>query len=228
MIAGTALGVINSVGGMGALTGVFGGNNHGNTSAGTIEGAEALGLMAGMAMNHGYGYGYPASAAPAVINEDHYVNRYELGCQEKFENELCQKNLELAQKDAELALAAAKENTRGEMISLYEQIKSEMNTQNAANNAQFAAINQQLGQQAVQNQANKDSFQLLQERMETCTSELHGALEREVQTRKCNDNLIVTYTNATFYPKMVANVTTGTTTTAQALYNPLPACDCNC
>lgn len=32
--------------------------------------------------------------------------------------------------------------------------------------------------------------------------------------------------NATFYPKMVADVTTGTTTTAQMLYNPLPSCGC--
>ena len=34
--------------------------------------------------------------------------------------------------------------------------------------------------------------------------------------------------NATFYPKMVADVTTGTATTAQPTYDPLPLDDCNC
>lgn len=41
----------------------------------------------------------------------------------------------------------------------------------------------------------------------------------------------VNYMNATFYPKQVADVTTGTTTTAQTLYNPLPVtgnCNCDC
>lgn len=33
---------------------------------------------------------------------------------------------------------------------------------------------------------------------------------------------------ATFYPKMIADVTTGSTTTAQTLFNPLPAENCDC
>lgn len=50
----------------------------------------------------------------------------------------------------------------------------------------------------------------------------------EAERRCCGDNSIVTYANATFYPKMVADVTTGTGTTAQTLYNPLPKCDKCC
>lgn len=46
----------------------------------------------------------------------------------------------------------------------------------------------------------------------------------EAERRCCGDNSIVNYANATFYPKMVADVTTGTGTTAQTLYNPLPKC----
>ena len=42
------------------------------------------------------------------------------------------------------------------------------------------------------------------------------------------DNTIVTYTNATFYPKMVADITTGTGTTPQSTYNPLPVSTCGC
>lgn len=48
----------------------------------------------------------------------------------------------------------------------------------------------------------------------------------EAERRCCGDNSIVTYANATFYPKQVADVTTGTATTAQTLYNPLPKCGC--
>ena len=72
--------------------------------------------------------------------------------------------------------------------------------------------------------------QLLQERVDCCKNELCGAISRERDERKCADNTIVTYTNATFYPKMVADITTGTGTTPQSTYNPLPVstCGCNC
>ena len=49
-------------------------------------------------------------------------------------------------------------------------------------------------------------------------------IKLEAERRCCGDNSIVNYANATFYPKMVADVTTGTATTAQTLYNPLPKC----
>ena len=82
---------------------------------------------------------------------------------------------------------------------------------------QLAGIQAQLAAQAVQNQATKDSFQLVNERL--CC---------EQKERRCADNSIVNYANATFYPKMVADVTTGTTTTAQTTYNPLPVDNCCC
>lgn len=88
---------------------------------------------------------------------------------------------------------------------------------------EFEAI---LANQAVQNQATKDSFQLLQERLDCAKKECCSAIEAEVNARKCADNAIVNYVNATFYPKMVADVTVGTTTTAQTTYNPLPVSTC--
>ena len=56
--------------------------------------------------------------------------------------------------------------------------------------------------------------------------ELHDRIQLEAERRCCADNAIVNYANATFYPKMVADVTVGTTTTAQVLYNPIPDCGC--
>lgn len=64
---------------------------------------------------------------------------------------------------------------------------------------------------------------------------LGGLVNNGCGARQCADNSIVNYVNATFYPKMVADVTTGSTTTAQTLYNPLPIqidgngnCNCGC
>lgn len=52
------------------------------------------------------------------------------------------------------------------------------------------------------------------------------ALERE--RRECNDNKIVNYANSTFYPKYVADVTVGSGTTQQAIFNPLCTPNCGC
>ena len=65
--------------------------------------------------------------------------------------------------------------------------------------------------QAVTNQKTADSFALASADLTAARRELHA---------------IVNYVNATFYPKSVADVTVGTTTTAQTLYNPIPDCGC--
>lgn len=124
---------------------------------------------------------------------------------------------EIAAKDSQIALRDA--NTYGDQkaLEMYKYI-----------DGRFREIEGQLGQQAVQNQATKDSFQLLQERMECCCEKQAAALECERKERRCADDTIINYVNSTFYPRMTADVTTGTTTTAQRVYNPLPACSCDC
>ena len=81
---------------------------------------------------------------------------------------------------------------------------------------------------AVNNAKIEGTFALLGERMTACKNEFMCALNRERDERCCGDNSIVTYTNATFYPKLVADVTVGTTTTAQPTYNPVYNCGCGC
>ena len=86
-----------------------------------------------------------------------------------------------------------------------------------------------LAGQAVLNQKTADSFDLVRNDLICTKNELYTAIARERDERCCGDNAIVNYSNATFYPKMVADVTVGTTTTAQMLYNPLPNCGkCGC
>lgn len=138
--------------------------------------------------------------------EDHVVTRYELG--------LVQENASLK---SDIALRDA--NTYGDqkMLEMYKYIDGKLN-----------AVENRLREQAVHNQRTEDSFVLARQDIAAVKAELLGQIEREAEKRCCGDNAIVTYANATFYPKMVADVTTGTTTTAQTLYNPLPDCGCGC
>lgn len=146
--------------------------------------------------------GYPAGGC---CSEDHYVNRYELELQQK-----------LAEKDSQIALRDA--NTYGDqkMLEMYKYV-----------DGQFKDIRSELCRQAVVNQKTEDSFALAKQDLDCCCRRLEDKICDERRERKCADNTIITYTNATFYPKMVAAVTTDTATTAQTLYNPLPQ-DNNC
>lgn len=94
-------------------------------------------------------------------------------------------------------------------------------------NERFRTIEQELARNAVKQQATDDSILLVNERLECCKTNIMERLCREIDDRKCGDNTIVTYANATFYPKQVADVTVGTTTTAQTVYNPLPIQCCS-
>ena len=53
-----------------------------------------------------------------------------------------------------------------------------------------------------------------------------GLIDLEAQKRSCSDSILVNYMNSTFYPKSIADVTVGTTTTKEQVYNPLKQCGC--
>lgn len=139
-------------------------------------------------------------------SENTPVTRYELDREQQ-----------IAAKDAEIALLKA--NTYGDqkMLEMYQYI-----------DGQLKDIRNTLCSQAVHNQRTEDSFVLARQDIAAVRSELGSQIAMEAERRCCADNSIVTYANATFYPKMVADVTVGTETTAQALYNPLPKCGCDC
>lgn len=54
-----------------------------------------------------------------------------------------------------------------------------------------------------------------------------GLVGLEAQKRACSDNILVNYMNSTFYPQSIADVTVGTITTKEQVYNPLRQCGCN-
>lgn len=55
---------------------------------------------------------------------------------------------------------------------------------------------------------------------------IYDAIALEAERRNCADNKIVGYVNQTFVPKYIAEMTVGTGTTAQNIFNPL-CCGCN-
>ena len=135
-------------------------------------------------------------------SENTPVSRYELDRETK-----------LAAKDSEIALLKANTYNDQKMLEVYAYI-----------DGQLKDVRNGLAAQAVHNQKTEDSFTLARQDIACVEERLNEKIKMEAERRCCADNSIVTYANATFYPKMVADVTTGTGTTPQSLYNPLPKC----
>ena len=174
-----------------------------------IIGTAGVGLgLLGNLLGGGWGgiCANPAAAAVAAgtCSENMPVTRYELDREQQ-----------LAQKDSEIATLKANTYNDQKMLEMYAYI-----------DGQLKDVRKSLCDQAVHNQRTEDSFVLARQDIASVKDELHREIEMEDERRCCGDNSIVTYANATFYPKQVADVTTGTATTAQTLYNPLPKCGC--
>ena len=139
-----------------------------------------------------------------TCSENMPVTRYELGQESK-----------IADLQSQIALRDANTYNDQKTLELYKYI-----------DGQLREVRDTLCAQAVHNQKTEDSFVLARQDIAAVESRLNGKIELEAERRCCADNAIVNYANATFYPKMVADVTVGTTTTAQTLYNPIPDCGC--
>lgn len=192
-IAGLSLGVLNSLGGLGALAGNWGRNNSAQNDV----------LSAMLAAEMVRGGVRPVTACGSDCDP---VTQREM--------KLIQ---EIAAKDSAIALRDANTYNDQKSLEMYKYI-----------DGRFREVEAQLANQAVQNQATKDSFMLVRQEMNCCCDKLEEKVRCEAQKRKCSDNAIVNYLNQTFYAKNTANVTTGTTTTPQPTYNPLPVFDCDC
>lgn len=144
----------------------------------------------------------PVTTTIVECNENQPVSRYEAA-----------QAARIAELESEVKLRDSNTYTDQKMLELYKYVDGRLREVEAENAAQ-----------KVQNQRTQDSFALAQADLAAVKAELKGDIKMEAERRCCADNAIVTYTNATFYPKMVADVTTGTNTTAQSTYNPIPNC----
>lgn len=197
-IIGTSLGALNALGGLGNMAGLFGGNRANNDVTAAALGAS----LATGGCNPFNGLG-PYNGC---CSENQLVNRYELQLQQK-----------IAEQGSMIALRDANTYNDQKSIELYKYI-----------DAQLKDIRSTLCDQAVHNQRTEDSFVLARQDIAAVEERLNGKIRLEAERRCCADNSIVTYANATFYPKQVADVTVGTATTAQTLYNPIPKYGCDC
>lgn len=142
----------------------------------------------------------------ACCSENVLVNRYELQLQQQ-----------IAEKDSQIALRDANTYNDQKMLEMYKYI-----------DGRFQEFERELGRQAVINQKTEDSFALAKQEIDCNYRTLSDKICDERRERRCADNTIITYTNATFYPKQTANVTVGAETTPQSTYNPLPQDGCCC
>ena len=164
--------------------------------AGTALGLLGNGALGGILGGNAWGAG--------VCHENMPINRYEAGLQAA-----------IAAKDSQIALRDANTYNDQKLLEVYKYF-----------DGQLRDVRDTLCAQAVTNQKTADSFALAAADLAATKRELHDRIQLEAERRCCADNAIVNYANATFYPKMVADVTVGTTTTAQVLYNPIPDCGC--
>lgn len=176
------------------------------------QGTTALGIigtaLGGLAVAGGGLLGALNGGARAAneCSENHLVNRYEAG-----------QAARIAELETEVKLRDANTYTDQKILSTYQYVDGRMRDMEA-----------ELCAQKVINQRTQDSFALAQADLAAVKAELKSDIKLEAERRCCGDNSIVTYMNATFYPKMVADVTTGTATTAQSTYNPIPNCGSCC
>ena len=139
-----------------------------------------------------------------VCSENMPVSRFELGQEAK-----------ISELQSQIALRDANTYNDQKLLEVYKYF-----------DGQLRNVHETLCAQAVTNQKTADGFTLAAADLAATKRELHDRIQLEAERRCCADNAIVNYANATFYPKMVADVTVGTTTTAQTLYNPIPDCGC--
>ena len=175
--------------------------SNGKANTGVALGAVGTGLGALNAMG---GTGILGGLFGGGCGNNAYINRYEQEQQAR-----------IAELETEVKLRDANIYSDQKSLELYRYVDGELKD-----------IRNALCAQAVQNEKVSGAFDLVKADLCATRSELYCAINRERDERCCGDNAIVGYTNATFYPKQVADVTVGTTTVAQAIYNPLPNCGC--
>lgn len=177
--------------------------------AGTALGTGIGGLVLG-AMNGGLGnlFNSCGNTCNGGCSENTMVSRYELGQESR-----------IAKLESDIALRDANIYNDQKLLEVYKYFDGQVKDIRETICANDKAL-------AVSNAKIEGTFAVLGEKINAQHNEFMCALKREADERCCGDNSIVTYLNATFYPKQIADVTVGTTSTAQATYNPVYNCGC--
>jgi hypothetical protein len=173
--------------------------------AGTGLGLGIAGTALGL-MNGGLGNILGGWGCNNGCSENMAVNRYELAQSNK-----------ISKLESEVALRDANIYNDQKLLEVYKYFDGQVKDIRATMCENDKAL-------AISNAKIEGTFAVLGEQIKAQRNEFMCALNRERDERCCGDNTIVTYSNATFYPKLVADITAGTTTTAQTTYNPIYNC----
>jgi hypothetical protein len=176
--------------------------------AGSGLGLGIAGTALGLLNNGGLGGILGGWGCNNGCSENTAVNRYELN-----------QSGRIAQLESDVALRDANIYNDQKLLEVYKYFDGQVKDIRATICENDKAL-------AVSNAKIEGTFAVLGEQIKAQRNEFMCALKREADERCCGDNAIVTYANATFYPKMVADVTTATTVTAQNVYNPVYNCGC--
>lgn len=179
--------------------------------AGTGLGLGIAGTALGLMNNNGNGILgglFGNNNCNNMCSENYPVNRYELNQSDR-----------IARLESEVALRDANIYNDQKLLEVYKYFDAQVKDIRETMCANDKAL-------AVSNAKIEGTFAVLGEKINAQHNEFMCALKREADERCCGDNSIVTYLNATFYPKQIADVTVGTTSTAQATYNPVYNCGC--
>ena len=230
-IAGTALGLLALGKNGGLLGGLFGGSSNvpENVNINTYGGSNGYGLAAGCAPTNFQIW--EKGCEDALAGQKALYDFAILSQNERF-NDRQTINTELFglyknQVDADFGLykstrdgfdaLAAKQNQSA--FSLYK-------SQRDADDALAARISALETKQAVDAAIEPWRAKVLDMKINGVAANAQAAVNLEAERRCCADGKIVTYVNSNFYPINVADITTGTTTTARVPFNPLCGC-CN-
>lgn len=174
--------------------------SQGQVDFATVGGALGLASFAGVNLGNVLGgWGNNRCGTPmSACSDDHLVTRYELSQEQT-----------IAAKDSEIALLKANTYQDQKTLEVYRYF-----------DGKIAGIEARLAEQAVRNQGVADAFREVQK-------DIDYKVNLEAERRSCADQRIVEYVNGTFAPKLIADYTAGTTTTAMPTYNPLCCCNHN-
>lgn len=201
-VAGTALGLGAGAAAVELLSGNIGkalNNLLGGGNGGGSGGGDAAVAMAAMAPLMAAAVAAPAKTPDCGL---HSYGRYD-----------AEKDARIAELETEIKLRDSTIYTDKKSLEMYQYI-----------DGQLKEVREELCKQRVHNQRTEDSFAIAQQDLAAVKADLEGKIKLEAERRCCADNAIVRYANSTFYQRQAADVTVGTTTTPQALYNPLPDC----
>lgn len=148
------------------------------------------------------GLGWGGWNGNGMCGDNALINRYEAA-----------QSARISELETEVKLRDANTYTDGKILDTYKYFDGELKD-----------IRSTLCAQAVMNQKTADSFDMVRNDLIATKNELYSSIARERDERCCGDTAIVNYVNATFYPKLVSDLTVGATSTAQMLYNPIPSC----